>query len=202
MSVSAINANYNSYSTLFGLTGQAGQSTPAAFAGTDGKNASAAYGAASYSRLGASLQTVMDDMNLAGNAKISFQTLMDYRDQLNEVFEIELKLGLTEYGVDENVNFRLVSKPDGTGVRVITDHEDKTLVEKFFTDNPAMVRRFEQIQALDKMEETRKTQGIDVKAIRDRIQLESMTAWYSVNSSFLSFAQQSLSYYSGINAIA
>lgn len=202
MSVSTINSTYNYYN-LFGLNGQTGQNASSiASAGNEGKNASAAYTTPSYSNLNNSLQAVMDDLKLSGNSKISFQTLMDYRDQLNEVFEMELKLGLKEYGVDENVNFRLISKPDGTGVRVITDHADKALVDKFFRDNPAMVRRFEQIQTLDKMEETRKTQGIDLKAIRDRIQLESMTTWYSDNSPFMSFTQQSLAYYSGINAIA
>ena len=203
MSVSSINSIQNYYSTLFGLNSQPEQNTSKVSTGTDGKAASAAYGgASSYSHLKTALQAVMNDLNLSGSEKISFQTLMGYRDQLSAVFELELKLGLSEYGVDEDVNFRLVSRSDGTGIQVLTDHADKSLIEQFFKENPAMVSRFEQIQSLDKMEETRKQQGVDIKAIRDRLQLESMTAWYSGNSSFASFAQQSLSYHSGINTIA
>lgn len=144
----------------------------------------------------------MNDLGLNASDRVTFQTLRDYRDQLQDRFTGKLRGDLLEAGVDPDISFRLVSNSDGTGVKVISDHPDKEKIEQYFKDNPEMVQEFEKIQALNKMEEARKNQRIDIKTIKSRIQMESMTAWFSDTSSIMAFSAQGAAYYSGINTIA
>lgn len=209
MSVNNINSYaYNALTAKnWGLDVNMGESqsakSQASTSGSTTKSASAyANSYTSLNSLAGALTGVLDDMGLSSSDKITFQTLMDYRNQLEDKFVEDLKAGLEKAGIDPEASFRLVSGSNGSGVQVITDHADKEKIEKYFADNPGMVTKFEQIQSLNKMEETRQTNNIDPKAIADRIRLESMTAWYSDNSSFMSYAQQSASFYSGVNLIA
>ncbi len=211
MSVSSIyNPQYYGNSNLWSLditTGKNGKSHAANQASSPSQSAAARKNSSPYhgmavNQLALALSSVLDEMNLGSNSKVSFQTLMSYRDSLQEDFSSKVQEDLKKLGVDENVSFRLVSDSDGSGVKVISDHEDRALIEKYFKDNPDMVKKFEQIQSLNKMEETRKSQKIDVKAIRSRLQVESMTAWYADTSSFMSFTQQGAMLHSGINTLA
>lgn len=213
MSVSSIyNSSYGSVSSyLQGLginlndpdaTDSTGKSASAKSSKSSSTQNSLSSAAGSPQNLAAAVSAAMNDLGLGATDKVTFQTLLDYRDQLQEQFTNKVKKGLLEAGVDKDANFRLVSGSDGTGIRVITDSPDKEKIEKYFEDNPEMVEEFEKIQALNKMEETRKSQKIDVKTIKSRLQMESMTAWFSDTSSFMAFSAQGASYYSGINAIA
>ena len=211
MSVSSIyNSSYSSVSGL--LQGLGINLNDADSASSSGKSSSTTKSSSSSSQLyssagspqnlAAALAAAMDGLGLSANDRVTFQTLRDYRDRLQDAFTSALRGDLLEAGVDPDVSFRLVSNADGTGVKVISDHPDKEKIEQYFKENPDMVKEFEKIQALNKMEEARKNQNIDVKAIRSRIQMESMTAWFSDTSSIMAFSAQGAAYYSGINAIA
>ena len=213
MSVSSIynNSSYSSVSSLLqGLgvnmndTDAADSTSKSSSSGKSTKSsANSLYSVAGSPRnLAAAVKAAMDDLGLDANDKVTFQTLRDYRDQLQDRFTSKLRQELLEAGVDKDVSFRLVSGSDGTGVQVVTDSPDKEKIEQYFKYNPEMVEEFEKIQALNKMEETRKSQRLDVKSIKSRLQMESMTAWFSDTSSFMAFSAQGASYYSGINAIA
>ena len=146
---------------------------------------------------------IMDDMNLGANDKISFRTLAEYREKLQNSFTEQVKSELRELGLDENTKFSLTTGADGTSVNVVCDDADaKAVIEKYLKDNPDVVTTFKKIQSLNKLEESRKSRKIDVDAIRDRLQVESMTAWFSTTSSIASFYSGGAAYYSGINAIA
>lgn len=124
------------------------------------------------------LSEVMSGMGLSSGDKVSFQDILNYRNSLKESFEQETKAGLRKLGVDENVNFQVVSDGNG-GIKVVTDSEDKAKIERFFADNPDLVKKFNQIESLTNVEAARKTQNLDVKATRRRIEVESMTAWFA-----------------------
>lgn len=211
MSVSSIyNSSYSSVSGLLqGLginlndadgTGSSGKSSSAARSSSPANSLYSSAG--SPQNLAAALAAAMNDLGLNASDRVTFQTLRDYRDQLQDSFTSALRADLLEAGVDPDISFRLVSGADGSGVKVISDHPDKEKIEQYFKDHPEMVQEFEKIQALNKMEEARKNQQIDIKSIKSRIQMESMTAWFSNTSSFMAFSAQGAAYYSGINAIA
>lgn len=157
----------------------------------------------SLGTLATALSGIMDEMALGANDKVSFRTLAQYQEKLQAAFTAQVKADLRELGLDENTQFSLVAGPDGSGVRVICDDpEAKAVIEKYLKDNPTAVATFEKIQSLNKLEESRKSRSIDVDAIRSRIQVESMTTWFSTNNSIASFYNGGAAYYSGINAIA
>lgn len=211
MSISSLynNSSYSSVSSLLqglgiNLNDTASADSPAKNTSTKSaaKSSSLYAAAGSPQGLASAVQAAMDDLGLGASDRVTFQTLLDYRDQLQEQFTSEVRKGLLAAGVDPDVSFRLVSGSDGTGVQVITDSPDKEKIEQYFKDNPDMVKEFEKVQALNKMEETRKSQHIDVKSIKSRLQMEAMTTWFSDTSSFMAFSAQGAAYYSGINAIA
>ena len=216
MSVNSIyTSSYASISTLFqGLTSgststdtaatqQAQHSTTVTSSSASKLSSLYAGNSGTAQGLAAAVKAAMDDMNLSSTDKISFQTLMEYRDQLMSGFTEQVRTDLREAGVNEDVEFRLVSTQDGTGVQVLCDNaDDKTIIEQYFTDNPDMVEQFEKLQGLSKMEETRKSQRIDVKSIQSRIQLESMTTWFSSSSPLMAFSSMGVACYSGINTFA
>lgn len=210
MSVPSIyNSSYGSVSTYLqglginlGDTDSTGKNSAAKNSAKSSSQNSLYSGVGSPQNLSSAVASAMDALGLGANDKVTFQTLLNYRDQLQEQFTSKVRKDLLAAGVDKDVNFRLVSGSDGTGIQVIADSPDKEKIEKYFQDNPDMVKEFEKIQALNKIEETRKSQKLDVKTIKSRLQMESMSAWFSDTSSFMAFSAQGAAYYSGINAIA
>lgn len=155
------------------------------------------------STLASALSGIMDDMNLGANDTVSFRTLAEYQENLQNTFTEQVKSDLRKLGLDENTQFSLVAGTSGSGVNVICDDaEARAAIEKYLKDNPDVVTSFEKIQSLNKLEESRKSRKVDVDAIRNRLQIESMTAWFSTNNSIASFYSGGAAYYSGINAIA
>lgn len=176
-------------------TGNAGSSQQA-------KNPYAAT-SGSLSSILSAVQSAMDDLGLGKNDPVTFRTLMAQKSKLEAEFYEETRQGLLKAGVDEKADFRLVSGKDG-GVEVVTDHPDKAKIEKFFKDNPDLVKKFEKIQALSNMEEARKSQKVDVDAIRSRIEAESMSFWFasSPSPSIMDFQYGNANFLTGINKVA
>lgn len=75
-------------------------------------------------------------------------------------------------------DFQLVWDRNGEMQVIAEDKNTKALVEQYLKDNPDMLERYAKINSLTNMEEARKEQNIDVNALRTRIQIESMTAWF------------------------
>lgn len=100
-------------------------------------------------------------------------------------------------------DFKLASDGNG-GIQVIAgDKNTKALVEQYLKDNPDMVSRFQKIESLTNMEEARKTQKVDINAVRNRIQIESMTTWFMNTgqgvSSIMDFSGGDTSLLAGLN---
>lgn len=181
MSISSINTS-SLYAARYGLDfnnlnggSQSTTSTAAAAlraAGNSYTTSTAASGV--ISTLGA----LLSGMGLGSSDKVTFQDLLNYREDLRQNFETTVKKGLREKGVDEDVKFQVVSDGNG-GVKIITDSPDKAKIEAYFVDNPKLVEQFNQIEALTNVEAARKSSKLDVKAMRQRIEVESMTAWFT-----------------------
>lgn len=153
--------------------------------------------------LSSALSGIMDDLNLGKNDKISFKTLSEYNQKLQDSLTEQVKEDLRELGLDEDTKFSITINANGSGFSVnCNDPDAKAVIETYLNDNPDVVSSFEKIQSLNKLEESRKKQGLDVDAIRNRLQIESMTAWFSATDSVASFYSGGAAYYSGINLIA
>lgn len=156
----------------------------------------------SFNWLQNAVSTTIAGMGLGPNDSVTFSTIIAYRDQLQSDFDTKVKEGLKKAGIAEDANFQLVSGENG-GIKVISDHPDKEKIEKFFKDNPDLVKQFEKIQALNNVEESRKHQNIDVNAMRKRIQIESMTAWYANTgmgtNAIMNFTGGETAFLNGIN---
>ena len=141
---------------------------------------SAAYSSTGdmVSTLSAAIRQAMTTFGLGKNDRMTFASLNEARVMMEESFTAKVKDDLKELGVDENIKFRLVTNRQG-GVDVISTHADAEKIENYFRNNPDMVKKFQEIQALSNAEEARKASGADIKAIRDRLQVESLVAWFA-----------------------
>lgn len=126
----------------------------------------------------AQISSVLKEISPSSDGKMTFGKVEQYRKQLEETFSAKVREDLTKLGVDKDVQFRLVTD-DSTGVKVITDSADKAKIEKYFKDNPSMVKDFQKIQAMSNLDKARKASGTSMHDLRTRLQMEAMSAWWN-----------------------
>lgn len=110
--------------------------------------------------------------------------------------------GLGDLGIDKNINFSIQVDENGQ-FKIISDHPDAAKVQKLFDDNPELVKKYRQIETLAGIDDARKAMQISPSAMRKRVQIESMAAWWadsgSASSYFGNYNDSSLSLLSGLN---
>ena len=166
-------------------------------------SATGAYAGATSGTLALQLRSLFEGMKLSGGSQVSFASLQKYREGLEASFSETVRKDLLALGVDKDIEFRLASDGQG-GVSVVSNHADKAKVEKYFKDNPDMVAKFNDIQALTGLDQARKAQQISPAALRTRIQMESMALWFDSTSngggsSILDFNMQASNFLASIN---
>ena len=62
---------------------------------------------------------------------------------------------------------------------VFSGKEAKAAIEQYFEDKPEMVEKFNEIQALTNLDQARKSLSLDKSAVRKRVQMESLVAWFA-----------------------
>ncbi|CAK7054132.1 MAG: hypothetical protein DESF_02289 [Desulfovibrio sp.] len=113
-----------------------------------------------------------------------------------------LSKGLDGLGISPDVQFTLQTNANGS-VTVISDSPDKAKIQKFFDDNPALVKQYQQIEALSGLDDARKAMQASPTDMRKRIQIESMAAWWSgsgnASSYFGNYSNGNMSVLAGLN---
>ena len=140
-----------------------------------------------------------------GNIQISINNsgLKDLQAALDKETELGKKIysSLDDLGIDPNISFSIQLNADGT-YNIISDHPDAAKVQKFFEDNPELIK-YRQIDTLAGVDDARKAMQLSPSEMRKRIQVESMTAWWAgsgnANSYFGAYNNGNLSLYSGLN---
>lgn len=114
----------------------------------------------------------------------------------------KIATGLDGLSVDQNISFSLQIDADGN-LKVISDHPDRDKVQRFFDENPELVKKYRQIETLSGIDDARKAMQISPSAMRKRIQIESMASWWadsgSASSFFGAYSDGNLSLMSGLN---
>lgn len=126
------------------------------------------------------------------------QSVLDKENELGK----KIQTGMDSLGIDPNTDFSLQINPDG-GVSIISDSADRDKIQQFFDENPALVKKFLQIDALSGIDDARKAMQIAPNEMRKRIQIESMAAWWAgsndASSYFGMYSNGNLSMLSGLN---
>ncbi|MFT3957634.1 MAG: hypothetical protein QM665_00705 [Desulfovibrio sp.] len=132
------------------------------------------------------------------SSKAAIQAVLD-----NSKLGQTLNTGMSNLAVSSDAKFTLQTKSDGSIVVESSDAATKAAVQKFFDNNPSLVKKFGQIQALSGLDDARKSLQVSPSDLRKRIEVESMAAWWSGSdnstSSFGSYSSGSLSMLSGLN---
>jgi hypothetical protein len=119
----------------------------------------------------------------------------DFAEKLRKDFEL--------LGVDPQIVFQLKENEKG-GLTVGSDHADRDKVQKYFDDNPKMVKEYKEIQALANLEAARKNMDINPVELKKRLQIENMSAWWGTESnggSIMNVSSAGTSWFSGVNAV-
>lgn len=180
MSISSINGGYGTYG--IDLSTYTGSSSTASSSSKESLSSSASSGNTvtgfSLDYL-ARLSAVLKEISPNTSGKLTFAMVEKHRAQLEEAFSAKVREDLISLGVDKNVEFRLVTNEKTGGVSVVTEHEDKAIIEKYFKNNPDMVKEFQKIQTLSNLEKARKAEGYSAQETRTRLQMEAMSIWWS-----------------------
>lgn len=154
------------------------------------------------SDLAAIAASAMESMGISKNGNVTFGQITAYKDKLEKEYGDKLKKDLEALGVDKDIKFQLKLDKDGR-MEVISDHPDKDKVQKYFNDNPDMVKKYKEIQSLADLDSARKAMQVDPTEMRKRIQVESMAAWWDQGgnggSSIGDFTGGDMAFYKGIN---
>ena len=176
-----------------GLSG--GDAQSAAKNSTGGNQSSYAGGISMTDQVSSMIELTryaMDAMGLAADSRVTFTQLARYREQLQSEFDQGVSDGLKALGVadPDALQFTLQTNDDGT-VSVAGDSRDKD-IQNFFDNNPELLTKYRQIEALNGIDAARKALEIAPGELRKRIQIENMAAWWagsgSATSSFGAYA--------------
>jgi len=131
-------------------------------------------------------------------SKAAIQAVLD-----NSKLGSTLNTGMSSLAVSSDAKFTLKSNDNGSVTVESSDAATKAAVQKFFDNNPALVKKFGQIQALSGLDDARKSLQVSPSDLRKRIEVESMAAWWagsgSASNSFGNYSNGSLSMLSGLN---
>ena len=145
---------------------------------------------------------VMNAMGLDGDSRVTFSQLAKYREQLQDEFNAAVGEGLRNAGIDPNVKFSVQLDACGNA-RISSSDEDAAKLQAFFDENPEIIKKYKQIEALAGIDDARKAMQISPAEMRKRIQIESMASWWAgsgeANSYFGNYSNENLSLMSGLN---
>lgn len=200
--------SYNSYGYAQQLLDQNASATNNSNGSTGNSKTGSASNTTSYlstsglKDLTTLISSIMDTMGLGKNDPVSFGQITAYKQKLEKEYGDKLEKDLAELGVDKSIKFQLQLDKNGK-MQVTSDHPDKDKVQKYFDDNPEMVKKYKEIQGLADLDNARKQMQVDPTSMKKRIQVESMAAWWqdvgSASSSIGDFSGGDMSFYKGIN---
>lgn len=152
------------------------------------------------------LSSVSLRLNKEGVAQITVHNgdLKDIQAALDTEIQTGAKIyaGLSNLAIDSNISFTIQFDENGS-LNIISDHPDRDKVQKFFEDNPELLKKYQQIEALAGIEDARKAMQVSPNTMRKRIQIESMAAWWydsgDSNSYFGQYSNNNLSLMAGLN---
>lgn len=110
--------------------------------------------------------------------------------------------GLSHLKINADANFSIQIMDDGS-LNIISDHPDRDKIQRFFEENPDLVKKFRQIETLAGIDDARKSMQISPTEMRKRIQIESMASWWATSgnasSYFGNYSSDGLSLLAGLN---
>jgi hypothetical protein len=145
-------------------------------------------------------RAVMEKMGVGKNDRVSFRQINLYREQMEQEYAEQLRKDFELLGVDPKIAFQLKENEKG-GLTVVSDHPYKDKVQQYFDNNPEMIKKYKEIQALANLEAARKQMDINPAELKKRIQIENMSGWWEAQSgagSIMSQSSAGTSWFSGI----
>ncbi len=110
--------------------------------------------------------------------------------------------GLRDLAIAPDVQFMLQVNADGS-VTVVSDSADTAKIQKFFSDNPGLVKQYQQIEALSGLDDARKAMQTSPSEMRKRIQIESVASWWAgsgnASSYFGNYSNGNMNVLAGLN---
>ena len=147
-------------------------------------------------------RAVMEKMGVGKNDRVSFRQISAYREQMEQEYAEQIRKDFALLGVDPKIAFQLKENEKG-GLTVSANHPDRDKVQKYFDDNPELVKKYKEIQTLANLEAARTRMDVNPAELKKRLQIENMSAWWSAEgggNSIMDVSSAGTSWFSGINA--
>lgn len=127
------------------------------------------------------IEDLLSGVPQSGN-KLTFQDVMDHRDELRDEFEARAKVELSLLGVDTERDFTLSYDASTDTVTADSSHPDKKIIDAYFKNNAEMREAFAQVVTYSNLLKPAETTVSPAERIR-QMQFDSMSVWFSDNLS-------------------
>ncbi|MGE4552386.1 MAG: hypothetical protein AB7D57_04705 [Desulfovibrionaceae bacterium] len=181
MSTNAIETYYNMQyqsQNLLNQTSDGSSSSSAASLLGSGSSSSSSLGTR-YSAVAGQVQSLLADVPQSGS-KLTFQDIIDYRDQLQDEFEAKARTDLEALGVDVDADFALSYNAATDTVTASSSHPDKAIIDQYFADNADMRDLFGQVVTYTNLLEPVES-GLTPSQIRTQLSADTMNIWFQDN---------------------
>ncbi len=156
----------------------------------------------SDSRFGADIRAKIDallaDVPRDATGKLTFDAIIDYRDQYRAAFEARTKIDLSKLGVDTDADMTFSYDATADKLTVDSSHPDKDVIDNYFEENEDARHMFAKLVVLTKITNMaeRKLSPVELKT---EMQLQAMSWWTQANVQNI-FSGGNLSYTEGNEA--
>ena len=132
-------------------------------------------------KLRSRIESLLSDIPQTGS-RLTFQDVMDYRDELRDAFETQAEADLAALGVDTARDFTLSYDATTDTVTADANHPDKKIIDAYFENNEEMRNAFAQVVTYSNLLKPAETKVSPQEMVR-QMQLDSMSIWFADNLS-------------------
>lgn len=127
------------------------------------------------------IEKLLADVPKGSDGKLSFQDVIDYRDEQKEALKTEVLADLKELGVDTDTDIQLSYDESSGTVKVTNNHPDSKLIERYFKANPDMVEKYANLQSISNLASNAES-NLTPQQIMAQYKAESLQNWFTDNS--------------------
>lgn len=126
------------------------------------------------------IQVILSDIPKRAGSRLSFQDVVDYRDNLKIDWDRGVSDDLKALGVNMSEKFRLMHDPGTGDVTASSDHPDKARIDAYFAANQDRADDFQKIIQLGKLVGVAENK-LAPQEMQQTLQTEAMAWWYQAN---------------------
>lgn len=124
---------------------------------------------------------LLEDIPRNSNGTLTFDAVIQYRDEKLADFEAKAKADLQKLGVDTDRDMAFAYDAATDTLTVDSSHPDKKIIDQYFTEQDDLRHQFAQVVALNKMTGAAESK-LSPTQMKAQLQVQAMSWWAEANT--------------------